>query len=608
MKENKYFIAIFILIIIPFIGFSQTEKYIQKADSLHKTYNFQAAKLNYSRVIKSISDTLIINDLKKRIISCDNGINLLKFCSENTIRANQRFNINDFFLKISGLKDSAWIDIPNHIVKTGEHNLYKAIFFDYNQDKFIFSKKDETGSWNLYQTTKLNNNLWSTPELLNDNIKSNGDEIYPLLSSNGKELYFSSNGHYGMGGFDLYLSKWDEKINDWGIPENLGFPYSSTADDILFYNTPDGKYSIVASTRDCPKDSVAVIVSDYININIKKEFKDIENIQNLARQEVANKNELIIDGIEEEIVNQKMDTYSQLVLNMRKLQKKYDILNNEVNENRGVYESTTNEDDKNFLAKIIQENESKANLIKVKLDSSKIKVQNAELKFLSQGIIPNYNENLLDLGESQNQPEYKFANNHKNKSRPINFEKPKETFDYSFKILDKARFAPDNSLPNTLVYQIQILVTTKKVGIKSLKGLSPVYEHKLKSNKYLYTVGLFKTFKEANSKLNLVKRKGFKSAFIIAYNEGKSLNVKKARLLENKTIKTYQIVLSGYEDQLPKSVITSINASCKKDIVKAFSDNGIIYIVGPFDSKSQAEEIANTLINLGIKGISVKFY
>lgn len=60
-------------------------------------------------------------------------------------------------------------------------------------------------------------------------INTPGNEMFPTFRSNG-ELYFSSNGHPGMGGLDIFKAIWDEEKEVWSI-ENLQSPMNSQADD-----------------------------------------------------------------------------------------------------------------------------------------------------------------------------------------------------------------------------------------------------------------------------------------------------------------------------------------------------------------------------------------
>ncbi len=75
---------------------------------------------------------------------------------------------------------------------------------------------------------EVNGGSFGKPVNMGSVINTSGDEMFPFMRDNG-ELYFASNGHIGMGGFDLFLAR----KNDDGVwtVENMGSPMNSTADD-----------------------------------------------------------------------------------------------------------------------------------------------------------------------------------------------------------------------------------------------------------------------------------------------------------------------------------------------------------------------------------------
>lgn len=611
MNGNKYFILLMILAFLPSVSFSQSEKLILKADSLHHEYEFKAAAKLYSSVIKSSRDSAIIRKAQEKLLLSENGLNLLKFTSTPIVLANRKFGLDDFMLHVDGLKDSAWRRIPNAFVPAGGHLFYSGIYLPGNDRVIVFSRPDESGSWNIYRSVlDVKTGLWSVPALLSKNINSSGDEIYPLLSADGKELYFASNGHYGMGGYDLYVSRWDENARDWSTPENLGFPYSSTDNDILFYNSPDGQYSICVSDRYCPKDSVCVIVSEFNNIHIKRELSDIFAIRNLARQKALSSNEIFIENLEGDISANNMDSYSASLLEMRKLEREFNTINDKLNDSRTIYARTDNEEDRAFISEIIAENELKINSLRIRLDSAKLAVRKMEMNFLNEGIIPE-----AEIGNDRQEADSErsgksYVYPSLTEGSEINFiiEQPVEKFDYTFKVLKKAQFAEDMELPDGLVYQIQLMLTSKKVPLSKLNGFSPVYETRTRTGKYFYRVGRFRSYSEASANLGTVRRKGYPNAYIVAFNNGKDISVKNARELEKKLEKQskYQVVFSGYGDEMPVSVVSAFRSVCDKDIVKIYEGGDILYTAGPFDSKAEADKIVSVLSQLDISGISVK--
>ena len=76
-------------------------------------------------------------------------------------------------------------------------------------------------------------------------INTAGDEKFPTFRPNG-DLYFSSDGHEGMGGLDIYIAK--PNSNGWRI-EHPGFPLNSQGDDLIVVMERDGTISTRSTTR-----------------------------------------------------------------------------------------------------------------------------------------------------------------------------------------------------------------------------------------------------------------------------------------------------------------------------------------------------------------------
>ncbi|MBP3848408.1 MAG: DUF3100 domain-containing protein, partial [Pyramidobacter sp.] len=129
-------------------------------------------------------------------------------------------------------------------------------------------------------------------------INSPEDELYPVLSDDGKKVYFSSKGLYGMGGYDLFVSEWDDERQEWGVAENLGFPYSSPYDDLLFCNTPDGNFSLFASNRACSADSLVIYLLKFDPNPVKTAVESVEQARAIASLRVRPSLNLDIDESE----------------------------------------------------------------------------------------------------------------------------------------------------------------------------------------------------------------------------------------------------------------------------------------------------------------------
>jgi len=83
--------------------------------------------------------------------------------------------------------------------------------------------------WRSKVQYQQNEIIFEEPQNLGARINTPYNDFSPFIHPDGFTLYFSSDGHSGFGGTDLFISRWDGKV--WGIPENLGYPINSPSDD-----------------------------------------------------------------------------------------------------------------------------------------------------------------------------------------------------------------------------------------------------------------------------------------------------------------------------------------------------------------------------------------
>jgi len=85
------------------------------------------------------------------------------------------------------------------------------------------------------------------PVNLGKQVNSIRDEISPFYDDTKGILYFSSNGHVGLGGWDVFKVNGLEK--KWEQPENLGLPINSSADDFYYVLKPSRTGGFLVSNR-----------------------------------------------------------------------------------------------------------------------------------------------------------------------------------------------------------------------------------------------------------------------------------------------------------------------------------------------------------------------
>ena len=608
--RNKIFIGIFTLLAQIAFGTDapaqvSPTRLLMKADSSRMAYNFQEA-VKYCEAAVDALDSTSSAKAEEQLLLARNGLNMMGFCSQPVVVAKQTFPLQDFLL-FYPLKDFSWRKSPNQLDSLGGDNLSRAVYVPDGSRDIYYSAKDEEGIRNIY-ATHLADSLWSVPALINEQLTSSSDEIYPMLSPDDQSLYFASKGLYGMGGYDLYVSQWNKETGDWDVPVNMGFPYSSPYDDFLFVNTEDGKYSIFASNRECGRDSVTIYVLEYDGMPVRKAVTEVDELRELAALNPAGNhpgidNGSAVSGETDESTRKYMDKMREV----RSLRDSVARFGKNLDKLRSGL-ATASDEEKARLTAEITDKEMMLPTLNSTLNAAVKELQNIEMDFLANGIVIDTRKLQAEadkeiVGASSG---YTFSKNSYGPDLRLDIRKPKPTFDYSFMILPEGRFAESNTLPDGLVYQIRIFTLSRKASVADLNGLSPVFERTTTSGKHAYSAGLFKSYKDALSNLNKVKKRGFRDAQIDAFLNGQVIGVSKARELESK-VKTLMMVRIYPEDgqSLSEQAIAAIHEHSDKDLIKSVEAGSVVFTTGPFEDKSQVDAIVAALKAAGVENISV---
>ncbi len=581
---------------------------ISVTDSLIKDYKFREA-LDVFEQAKSEADSLETIMLDEAMVQAQNGNNMSGFCSRPVTVAKERFALKDFFLYYP-LENKSWRSTPNQLDSTGGA-FAKAVYLPSDAERIYWSAKDSDNIRNIY-TSYLRDTLWSVPELVNEQVTSSADEIYPMVSPDGTQLFFASKGLYGMGGYDLYVSAWDDDLNDWGVPVNMGFPYSSPYDDFLYMNTSDGKYSIFASNRECSADSVYIYVLEYDSMPVRTEVRSPEDLRTLCKLEPANDPARMDNGSAIGSNMQDDDEMRRYSLKMQKVRALRDSIfkySSELDKDRLLLAQASSDDEKSHLQASILSREYAIPGLQDSLTRASKELQDIELHFLKSGIVidPEKLQKEADREVVGVASAYTFTKNELGRAVSLDMEKPKPSFDYTFQILPEGRFAEDNTLPEGLVYQIQLFSMSSKATVKQIKGLSPVFERIGSNGKRIYSVGLFHSYKDVLANLNKVKRAGFRSAVIVAFVNGKSVTVPKAREIEKSIHELFQIrIFPSNGSSLSDTELSVIRSASDYDMVRA-TDGGVVsFILGPFDKSEDADSLATELRKNGISNLRIE--
>ncbi|MCP5510490.1 MAG: PD40 domain-containing protein [Leptospiraceae bacterium] len=168
-------------------------------------------------------------------------------------------------------------------IRFDKNGLPLEIFF--TSRKSPISGRDGLKGLNIYTIKNLTRknpatDSWSKPEHILE-FNSHFDDKMPAISPDGKSLVFASNRPGGFGGFDLWISNRDLKINKWSSPINLGPKINSSANEIMPSYHYDGQTLFFSSDRLDENFKFSFYMADFdddsLILTAEEEKKRLEN-------------------------------------------------------------------------------------------------------------------------------------------------------------------------------------------------------------------------------------------------------------------------------------------------------------------------------------------
>ena len=130
-------------------------------------------------------------------------------------------------------------------------------FTTQRDDRRYFSVRDGERTVLVGQQRLLEQ--WEAPDTLRASINIGKTNNYPYVLTDGATLYFASDREGGLGGLDIYMTRYNAALGEWLPAENLGMPYNSPADDYLYVADEHAGTAFFATNRHCTgTDSVEV--------------------------------------------------------------------------------------------------------------------------------------------------------------------------------------------------------------------------------------------------------------------------------------------------------------------------------------------------------------
>ncbi|MEE9439541.1 MAG: OmpA family protein [Saprospiraceae bacterium] len=207
--------------------------------------DFYIAHLKDNKVINVIP----IDDLNTpqnegvHTISADGNLLIFTACD----RRKTGFGSCDLYY--ARLDSENW-NIPKNmgkVVNTLHWDAQPSLSSDGKKLFFSSGRKYGHGGNDIWLTTRTDTSGWTDPVSLPEEINSTGNDESPFIHPDGHTLYFRSNGREGMGGFDIYYSRYIDSTSSWTQAKNIGYPINTEGSEGALTVSLDGKTAYYSS-------------------------------------------------------------------------------------------------------------------------------------------------------------------------------------------------------------------------------------------------------------------------------------------------------------------------------------------------------------------------
>ena len=171
----------------------------------------------------------------------------------------------------------------NSIIK--ENKSFSSYFQNQLGDKRMYAQPNKNGKLRLVESLLIANE-WSVPTPLKGfNEEENDNFDFPFMLTDGITMYFAAENSESVGGYDIFMTRYDADTQQFLVPDNIGMPFNSPANDYLYVLDEFNNLGYFVSDRNQPVDSVCL----YTFIpNEKRSIYDIdaigeEKLRNLAK-------------------------------------------------------------------------------------------------------------------------------------------------------------------------------------------------------------------------------------------------------------------------------------------------------------------------------------
>lgn len=376
------------------------------------SYQFENAIQSYEEYIEAMTKKKqSVEAAEKLLEKSKANLRLLKGVEEVCIIDSFVTNKSDFLNVYKISEESGKIFTFNDYFKT-EGNNPGTVYETEIGNKIYYSEPDKNKTLDIFTKNKMMNE-WSQGKPLPESINDTGNTNYPYVLTDGVTIYYASDGANSMGGYDIFVTRYNTNTDTYLTPDNVGMPFNSPYNDYMYAIDEYNNLGWFASDRFQPEGKVCVYV--FIPNSSKQAYNyeamDPKQIVRLAeihslkdtwknKNEVAQARQRLEAAINhkpqeqrtvdfEFIINDNATYYDlndfkspkakELFLKYQQLEKDYQQQKNKLDEQRQLY-VTASKEEKTKMAPAILDLEKRVQQMAQKVDTQAINIRNTEIQ------------------------------------------------------------------------------------------------------------------------------------------------------------------------------------------------------------------------------------
>lgn len=255
--------------------FEQAEKYLQAYEKhlTRKGWRSEAVKKQEAEALEKLELNIKRMQQLRRMVSHTEDIQII-----DSIVVDKRDFIDAYSLSFSGGSLTPF----NQFFKANQE-VNSIVYTNEKGSKIYYAMPDTTGLYNLYSMEFLVDRFGNERNMSTDNFGLIGNQNYPFIMSDGVTVYFAAEDEESIGGYDLFVSRYNLNTDTYLKPERLNMPFNSMDNDYMMVIDEEKGVGWFASDRN--QDEGYVCIYTFIPNDLVKiiQSEDNQYLANRAR-------------------------------------------------------------------------------------------------------------------------------------------------------------------------------------------------------------------------------------------------------------------------------------------------------------------------------------